>query len=147
MSDLVIDLGSAIAETVDRRGIERLERELLQLPQAEIPTEHLFGNGFYARTITIPKGAALTGKVHKTEHIFMVVRGDITLATDEGRKRVGAGYQAVCRPGLKRAGYAHEETVCVNVHITAEKDLARLEAELIEAEALEAPAVHKEIAP
>lgn len=107
-----------------------------EMDTIEIPTEHTFGPGFYARTITIPKGATLTGKVHATEHIFIVSRGDITLVTEDGRRRVQAPFQTVCRPGLKRAGYAHEETVCTNIHITDETDLLRLEADLIIPEAL-----------
>jgi quercetin dioxygenase-like cupin family protein len=122
-----------------RQRIERLEAEIRQMPQADIPTEHTHGPGFYARTITIPAGGVLTGKVHATEHIFFVSKGDITLVTDEGRKRVQAPYQAICKAGIKRAGFAHSETVCTNVHITAETDLQRLEALLI------APEKHLEL--
>jgi len=111
--------------------IHRLEDELRKMPQADIPTEHTFGPGFYARTITIPAGCTLTGKVHATEHIFIVSRGEILLATDDGTQHVRAPFQAVCRPGMKRAGHALTEVVCTNVHITTETDLLRLEATLI----------------
>jgi hypothetical protein len=87
----------------------------------------------------------LVGKVHATEHIFMVIKGDITLVTEDGRKRVQAPYQAVCRPGIKRAGYAHTEVICANIHITDETDLDKLEADLIIPEALPAPEGCKEI--
>src|SRR5689334_22804204 len=103
-----------------REQIERLEATMRELPQLDIPVQHAFGPGFYARTITIPAGVTLTGKVHATEHIFMVTKGDITLITDEGCIRVQAPYQAICRPGMKRAGHAHSETICVNIHITEE---------------------------
>lgn len=123
--------------------IRRLEDDIRKLPQADIPTEHTFGPGFYARTITIPAGGTLTGKIHATEHIFIVSKGDITLVTGEGgslvRKRVQAPYQAVCAPGVKRAGYAHTEVVCTNVHITPETNLDKLEALLI------APEKHLEL--
>jgi quercetin dioxygenase-like cupin family protein len=122
-----------------RQRIERLEAEIRKMPPADIPTEHTHGPGFYARTITIPEGGTLTGKVHATEHIFIVSKGDITLVTDEGSRRVQAPYQAVCKAGLKRAGYAHSETVCTNIHITAETDLQRLEMLLI------APEKHLEL--
>ncbi len=122
-----------------REQITRLERELKALPQAEIPTAHTFGPGFYARTITLAPGTVLTGKIHSTEHIFIVSKGDITLVSEEGKRRVQAPFQMVSKPGTKRAGYAHTETVCTNVHITTETDLVRLEAQLIEPEALPAP--------
>lgn len=123
-----------LAECVTREQIMRLEDVIRDMPQAQIEPVHTFGPGFYARTITIPAGCTLVGKVHATEHIFMVSKGDITLATEDGNRRVQAPFQIVCRPGMKRAGYAHTETVCTNVHITTETDLARLESDLIEPE-------------
>lgn len=115
-----------------RAGIERLEAEMRQMPQVEIPVDHSFGPGFYARTITVPAGATLVGKVHTTEHIFMVIKGDITLVTENGRKRVQGPYQVVCQPGTKRAGYAHTDVVCTNIHITDVTDIETLEAMLVE---------------
>lgn len=124
-----------------RREVDRLERAMLALPQVEIPVEHGFGPGFYARTITIPADTVLTGMVHATEHIFMVTKGDITLVTDDGEPvRVQAPFQCISRPGMKRAGYTHADTVCVNIHITTETDLEKLESALIVAPALPAPA-------
>lgn len=131
---------------VNRQHVQRLEGQMRDLPQVDIPVQHGFGPGFYARTITIPADTLLTGHVHATDHIFMVTKGDITITTDDGTVRVQAPYQAVCKAGGKRAGYAHAETVCVNIHITTETDLARLEAALIEAPALAAPEARKEIA-
>lgn len=129
-----------------RPQVEELERTMRDLPQVDIPVQHGFGPGFYARTITIPADTLLTGQAHATDHIFMVTKGDITITTDDGTVRVQAPYQAVCKAGGKRAGYAHAETVCVNIHITTETDLAKLEAALIEAPALAAPEARKEIA-
>lgn len=122
-----------------KQSIQRLEDSLRKMPQADIPTEHTFGPGFYARTITIPAGCTLTGKVHATEHLFIVSKGEILLATEDGAQHVRAPFQAVCRPGMKRAGHALTEVVCTNIHITTETDLLRLEAALIVPE-LEAPA-------
>ena len=131
---------SDIQTAPTREEIDRFEAAMRAWPdQIEIPVTHTFGPGFYARTITIPAGAALTGKVHATEHLFILSRGDITLVTEDGRQRVQAPVQIVCRPGLKRAGYAHTECECTNVHITTETDLARLEAALIVPEGLPAP--------
>lgn len=119
-----------------RAQIERLEAELRKLPSADIPTDHTFGPGFYARTITLAEGTVLTGRVHMTEHIFILSKGDMTLVTEDGSQRVQAPYQAVCRAGLKRAGYAHADSVCSNIHITPETDLGKLEAALVEPETM-----------
>lgn len=125
-----VDLVGCLPPT--RASIEQLEADMLLMPQVEVPTEHSFGPGFYARTITIQAGATVVGKVHATEHIFMVISGDITLSTEQGMKRVQGPYQVVCQPGVKRVGHAHTETVCTNIHITNETDLDVLEALLID---------------
>ena len=75
----------------------------------------------------------------------MLTKGEMTVVTEEGRQRIKAPFQAVCKPGLKRAGYAHTDCVCSNMHITDETDLERLESELIVPEALCAPEAVKEI--
>ena len=141
MPPLTTELLPAVQPAPTREQIQQLEAQMRSLPQLEIETRHTFGPGFYARTITLPAGTALTGKVHSTEHIFILSRGELSVATEDGVQRIKAPFQMVCRPGLKRAGYAHTEVECTNVHITTETDLGRLEAELIEPEALPAPAV------
>ena len=123
-----------------RAAINSLEAAMRQMPQIDLPVTHTFGPGFHARTITIPAGATLTGKVHATEHLFILSSGEMLLATDDGEMRVKAPFQCVARPGLKRAGHALTDVVCTNIHITAETDLDRLEADLIVPEALPAPA-------
>jgi hypothetical protein len=128
-----------LAPAPSRAQIQHLEAEMRKLPQLEIEPQHTFGPGFYARTITIPAGATLTGKVHATEHVFILSKGELLVVTEEGRQLLKAPCQLVCRAGLKRAGHAITEVVCTNVHITSETDLAKLEATLIEAEALPAP--------
>lgn len=121
---------------ITRKHIERLEDELRkgETVDVESRTGHLFGPGFYVRTLTLKAGETLTGKVHSTEHIFMLTQGSILVATEDGALRLDAPYQVVCRPGLKRAGHALTDCICVNVHITTETDMARLESALIEPE-------------
>lgn len=129
-----------------RREIDRLEAEIRRMPQVEIPTVHDFAPGLYVRTITIPKGATLTGKVHAAEHVFIISKGSMMLATEEGRRVVHAPFQCIGKPGMKRVGYALEDTVCTNIHITDQTDLDRLEVELIIPDGLQAPERLKEIA-
>lgn len=114
-----------------REQIAHFEGELRKLPSVEIPTDHTFGPGFYARTIHLPAGTTLTGKVHATEHLFILSRGELLVVTEDGRRHLKAPFQMVCRAGLKRVGHALTDVVCTNVHITTETDLAKLEAELI----------------
>jgi len=115
--------------------VESTASSVVEIPPQKIELEptHVFGPGFYSRTIHIPAGAALIGKVHATEHIFIVSKGDITLYSPDGtERRVRAPYQAICPAGTQRAGFAHADTVCTNIHITEQTDLEALEQDLIE---------------
>lgn len=119
--------------------IRNFESMLRELPQLAIEPQHTFGPGFYARTINVPAGAVITGKVHATEHLFLLSAGEMLLVTEDGRQHVKAPFQCVARAGMKRIGHAVTDCVCTNVHITTETDLARLESALIVPEAIPAP--------
>jgi hypothetical protein len=114
-----------------RSSICQLEEAMLQHPQVEIKTTHYFAAGLYAREIFIPKGTLLTGKIHKTEHLNIISKGKISVATEDGNKIIEAPCTIISRPGTKRAGYALEDTVWTTIHATKETDLALLEQELI----------------
>lgn len=116
-----------------REKIDRLEAYMRDMPQREIETVHRFGGGIYAREITIPAGTLLTGKIHKTEHMNIVSKGRIVVWTEDGMKEVAAPFTMVSSPGSKRVGYALEDTVWTTLHATHERDLAKLEADLIAA--------------
>jgi hypothetical protein len=122
---------------ISREKIIRLEQEMREMDQVQIETKHRFSEGIYAREITIPKGCLLTGKVHKTVHLNIISKGDITVWTEDGMKRVQAPYTMVSQPGTKRVGFAHEETVWTTIHGTHETDLDTLERDLIEPEMIE----------
>lgn len=117
-----------------RAQIERAERALAAMPTRihELPVVHHFAPGVYARELHIPAGVALTGATHKTEHLNVVSAGDITVWTEQGMKRIQAPYTFVSKPGTKRIGYAHADTVWTTFHVTDETDLAKIEAEVIE---------------
>lgn len=114
-----------------RAAIERLEDEILQLPQAVMPLEHFFAQGLYARQLTIPKDCVLTGAIHKFEHINVLLKGDMTVVTEDGPRRIQAPYVMVSRPGTKRAGFAHEESIWLTVHACEAKTEAEAEALLV----------------
>ena len=117
--------------------INRLEEQLLHVPQLECPVWHFFAPGLYARQMLIMKDTVLVGVVHKTEHLC-VVSGDIEVTTDEGTRRIRDQQRIlVSKAGIKRAGYAREDTVWTTVHATEERDLEKLVEELTESTAAE----------
>ena len=115
-----------------RQKIDQLEAAMKASGQTiEIPTIHHFAKGTYAREIRIPKGTLLTGKIHKTQHLNIISKGDISVMTEHGPMRVQAPFTMVSPPGTKRIGYAHEDTVWTTIHGTEETDLEKLEEHLI----------------
>lgn len=114
-----------------REKINSLEKEMLKQEQVEIIPVHQFAEGLYAREITIPKGTLLTGKIHRTEHINIISKGDISVLTEDGVKRIKAPCTIISKPGTKRVGYAHEDTVWTTIHATNETDVEKIEAQLI----------------
>lgn len=133
MSYEIVDFSYSFeVEPAQRRAaIQRLEDEIIQLPQAVMPLEHFFAQGLYARQLTIPKDCVLTGAIHKFEHINILAKGDMTVVTEEGPRRIQAPCVMVSKPGTKRAGFAHEESVWITVHACEAKTEAEAEALLV----------------
>ena len=115
-------------------SVYRLQQAMLELPQAELPTEHKFADGMYCRILPRPKGCLIVGKVHKKEHFYMVVSGRVRVTTDSGVMDLSAPAVLVSKPGTKRAVLALEDSVCLTVHRleTKTEDLDVIESELIE---------------
>lgn len=114
-----------------RDKILSMETFMLELPQVEIPVKHHFSEGIYAREITAPAGVMMTGMVHKHEHLNIMSKGEVSVLTEDGIKRIKAPCTFVSQPGTKRIGYVHEEMVWTTIHATNETDLKKLEAELV----------------
>jgi hypothetical protein len=118
-------------------ALQQLEDCILQAEQVDLKTTHALAGGVYARTILIPAGTVLTGATHKKDHIN-IVQGDITVSTDEGMKRLTGQHILPTRAGMKRAGFAHADTIWTTVCATDQTDLHAIEADLvIEAERLQ----------
>ena len=121
----IVESGSNIPM---RERVQAFETMLLKLPQLEIIPRHYFAQGAYAREITIPAGATLTGKIHKHSQINILSKGEISVLTENGIERVRAPFTVVSPPGTKRVAYAHTECVWTTILGTDEKDPDVIEA-------------------
>jgi hypothetical protein len=111
--------------------IYTLQRAIGELPQVDLPLLHHFSKGVYARSIFIPKDTVAVGKMHGTEHLLIMARGDIDIMTSEGMQRL-RGFNVInSLPGIKRAVRAYEDTILTTIHLTDETDLDKIEAEVI----------------
>ena len=140
MLALLSDELNGVPKPTDRQ-VANLEKAIPQnLPTYDIDalTEHHFCEGLYARELFIPKGGVIVGKRHAKQNFFLLVKGDMTVSTASGMKRIKAPFMAVTQPGDKRVGYAHEDSITMNFHANPDDcaDLKLLEERYISPEAL-----------
>lgn len=114
-----------------RDKIMNLESLIAQLPAREAPVSHFFGHKTYMRSMCIPEGTVLTGKIHKYPQINILLVGELSVLTADGPQRVKAPFITVSPAGMKRAAYAHQDSVWLTIHGTENTDLEELEEELI----------------
>ena len=117
---------------VSREQVERLQAEMVTMPQAELVTEHQFSPGMYMRKLFRPAGTLIVGKVHKEPHFFLCAKGEIIAWTESGMKRLQAGDVIESKPGTKRVTLAVTDAIGITIHRTDKTDLDEIEAELIE---------------
>ncbi len=109
-----------------REQPEAFEEVLTESP----PLTHEFADGVYIRTITLPAGAIIIGKIHKHKHLNFITRGRVRCVTEgKGVEEITGPCTMISEAGTKRVLYAYEETVWTTVHRTdattvedAEKD-------------------------
>lgn len=113
-----------------RQAILDMEQSLLILPQIKMEAKHYIGGGMYARELFMPKGSAVTGKIHIKEHL-VILCGDVSVATDDGVERYTGYCTFVGKPGSKRALYMHEDTVWTAIHTTDKLTVEECEDTLV----------------
>jgi hypothetical protein len=101
-----------------RQAILNMEAALLSLPQIELNAKHYLCKGLYTRELFMPKGSAVTGKIHVKEHIVTIVYGDVSVATNDGVERIVGPCTFIGKAGSKRALFMHEDTLWLATHAT-----------------------------
>lgn len=125
----VVPLDLPCSPTYDQ--IKALEREIAKLPEVEAPVTHHFAHGVYGREMFIPAGTVLSGKIHRFSTLNVLVQGEITVTTPDGVKRLKAPAIFTSDPNCKKVGYAHTDTIWLNVHPTKITDVASIEQKFI----------------
>lgn len=121
-----------IAEVPTRQQIDRLQAEMVKMPQADLKTDHYFSPGMYSRRVFRPAGTLIVGKVHKAPHFFLCAKGEIIAWTETGMRKLEAGDVVECQPGTKRVTLALTDAIGVTIHRTDKTNLDEIEVELIE---------------
>lgn len=97
----------------------------------EVPVVHHFAPGVYMRQMDAAAGTLVVSKMHRTEHMNILTKGAITVATENGIEFLRAPIVLKSMPGTKRIGYFHEDSSWITVHPTNETDLEAIEQQVI----------------
>lgn len=116
--------------------IERLQGEMMLMPQAELQTEHYFSGGMYCRKLTRSAGTLIVGKVHKKDHFFLCAKGEIIAWSEGGMRHLYPGDVICSKPGTKRVTLAVTDAIGITFHKTNKTNLDKIEKELIEPDEL-----------
>jgi hypothetical protein len=107
--------------------MDKLEVQMLALPQTVCSVRHLFTPGQYTREVTIPADSYIVGHKHRHPHLNIFTKGSGVMVMCDGRhQELQAPFVFVGQPGRK-CGYARTEVVWLNVFATEERDIEKLE--------------------
>ena len=95
------------------------------------PLKHSFADGCYIREVFNPKGELIVTKIHKVSHPFFLLKGEMTILSEDGEKTIKAPHYGITPAGTKRIIYAHEDCVFVTVNVTDKKDTKEIEKDII----------------
>ena len=97
------------------------------------PIKHSFADSVYIRQMDMPKGNAVIGAIHKHLHVWFLLSGHVTIATEDTTEDYIAPCYVISKPGVKRVILANEDSVFVNIHKNPSntKDLDKLEKEIV----------------
>ena len=119
----ISDLEKAVTETEGSMTGEVLHKTN--------PVKHTFVGGCYVREIYNPANELIITKIHKKEHPFFLMKGEMSILTEDGIEHIKAPYQGVTKIGTKRAIYTHEECIFITVHATENTTIEDVEDEVV----------------
>lgn len=124
---------SNLAQLGNMPEILRIEQGILSMPQVDCPVQHYQIEGVYARSMFIPAGTILTGKIHNFENIAILASGTIRITNGTESYILSAPHIMVDKPGVKRLGYAETDVTFITVHRTDNTEITAIEDELVSA--------------
>jgi len=97
------------------------------------PIKHDFADGVYIRRMDMKKGSVVVGAIHKHLHVWFLLTGHITVATEDTTEDYIAPCYTVSTPGVKRVILANEDSIFVNIHKNPSntQDIDQLEKDIV----------------
>jgi quercetin dioxygenase-like cupin family protein len=97
------------------------------------PIKHSFADGIYVRQMDMKQGSIVVGAIHKHLHVWFLLTGCVTVATEDTTEDYIAPCYVVSTPGVKRVILANEDSIFVNIHKNPSntQDIDKLEKEIV----------------
>ncbi len=109
-------------------AVRQLEKNVLAQPQVVLTTHHVLHGGMYARTITIPANAVLTGALIEIPTL-LIFDGDAEVWLDGEAKHFDGHHVLPASAGRKQAFRTYADTHLTMVFPTSAKTVAEAEEE------------------
>lgn len=110
------------------QNIKQIERSCMDMPQVSCNVYHTFGPGIYIREVHIPAGTFAIGHFQKTEHMNILLKGNIKLLDENGEMQHRIAPLMYTAPPGRKVAYALEDVVWLNIYPTTERDVDTLES-------------------
>ena len=129
----------------NKEKVLELEKALIDIADGEMivtehdtkvfPLKHTFADGIYVRQMSMEEGSCVIGAIHNHLHVWFLLTGCISVATEDVIEDYIAPCYVVATPGTKRVIYANEDSIFVNIHKNPSnnKNIEELEKEIVSA--------------
>lgn len=131
----VLESGALVESTelTHAQQITYLVNEMAKMPQVPCPLKHHFAPGLYLREISMPADTVVIGRIHKTSHFNILVKGACFIVHDDGsREELRAPMIFVSQAGVQKVLYIIEDMIWMTTHPSDETDIEKLDAMLVE---------------
>jgi len=128
----ILSLEKSLINIADNINVEGDGKKIVRDSKIA-PIKHAFTDGVYIRQMDMPKGNAVIGAIHKHLHVWFLLTGHVTIATEDETEDYIAPCYVISQPGVKRVIIANENSTFVNIHKNPSntQDLDKLEKEIV----------------
>jgi len=128
----ILNLEGALIKIADGVSIEGDGKQVVTDSKIA-PIKHTFADGVYIRQMDMAKESIVVGAIHKHLHVWFLLTGHITVATEDTTEDYIAPCYVVSTPGIKRVILANEDSIFVNAHKNPSntQDIDKLEKEIV----------------
>ena len=111
----ILELENAMINIADGVNVEGDGKSIVRDGKIS-PIKHAFADGVYIRQMDMVKDTVVVGAIHKHLHVWFLLTGHVTIATEDTTEDYIAPCYVVSTPGVKRVILANEDSIFVNIH-------------------------------